>query len=96
MGPGVAAGGDRIGHGLFAGPHAAALLARTPPELMGTAGGMTTLVRTVGFSTGPAVGARWEGSTRPSWCWWRSPRWGCRRRPRSSGPTEVAVLLSGV
>ncbi|MBB5808575.1 MFS family permease [Saccharothrix ecbatanensis] len=50
-----------IGHGLFAGPNAAALLARTPPELMGTAGGMTTLVRTVGFSVGPALGASLGG-----------------------------------
>ncbi|MFD0206509.1 MULTISPECIES: MFS transporter [Saccharothrix] len=50
-----------IGHGLFAGPHAAVLLERTPPELMGTSGGVTTLVRTVGFSVGPAVGAALGG-----------------------------------
>lgn len=50
-----------IGHGLFAGPNAAAVMARTPPELMGTSGGVTTLVRTVGFSVGPALGAALGG-----------------------------------
>jgi MFS transporter, DHA2 family, multidrug resistance protein len=50
-----------IGHGLFAGPNAAAVMERTPPELMGTSGGVTTLVRTVGFSVGPALGAALGG-----------------------------------
>ncbi|MEU4448530.1 MFS transporter [Actinosynnema sp. NPDC050801] len=50
-----------IGHGLFAGPNAAVLLERTPAELMGTSGGVTTLVRTVGFSIGPALGASLGG-----------------------------------
>lgn len=50
-----------VGRGLFAGPHAAVLLERTPPELMGTSGGVTTLVRTVGFSVGPVLGAALGG-----------------------------------
>jgi MFS family permease len=50
-----------VGHGLFAGPNAALVMERTPPELMGTSGGVTTLVRTVGFSVGPALGAALGG-----------------------------------
>ncbi|WP_447009959.1 MFS transporter [Saccharothrix hoggarensis] len=50
-----------IGHGLFAGPDAAAVLDRTPRELIGTAGGVTTLVRTAGSSIGPVLGASLGG-----------------------------------
>ncbi|GAA0243889.1 MFS transporter [Saccharothrix mutabilis subsp. mutabilis] len=46
-----------VGHGLFAGPNAAAILAETPPDLVGTSGGLTSLLRTLGFSAGPALGA---------------------------------------
>ncbi|WP_024874660.1 MFS transporter [Saccharomonospora piscinae] len=46
-----------VGNGLFAGPNAAEVLARTPPELRGTSSGMTSVARTLGFSLGPALGA---------------------------------------
>lgn len=46
-----------IGNGLFAGPNSAAILAATPPELTGTSSGVTALMRTMGFSLGPAIGA---------------------------------------
>lgn len=46
-----------IGNGLFAGPNSAAILAATPPERTGTASGMSSLMRTLGFAVGPAVGA---------------------------------------
>ncbi|MBN6037894.1 MFS transporter [Amycolatopsis sp. 195334CR] len=46
-----------IGNGLFAGPNSAAVLEDTPPELLGTSSGVATLVRTLGFSLGPALGA---------------------------------------
>lgn len=45
------------GNGLFAGPNAAAILTHTPDELLGTSSGVTALLRTLGFSIGPAVGA---------------------------------------
>ncbi|SFB33764.1 Major Facilitator Superfamily protein [Amycolatopsis marina] len=46
-----------IGNGLFAGPNAAEIMARTPAALMGTSSGVTSLLRTLGFSLGPALGA---------------------------------------
>lgn len=46
-----------VGNGLFAGPNSAAVLAATPPELAGTSGGVTSLLRTLGFALGPALGA---------------------------------------
>jgi DHA2 family multidrug resistance protein-like MFS transporter len=46
-----------IGNGLFAGPNAAAILAATPPEQTGTASGVSSLLRTLGFALGPALGA---------------------------------------
>ncbi|GAA3851589.1 MFS transporter [Saccharothrix violaceirubra] len=50
-----------IGHGLFAGPNSAAILAATPPDLIGTSGGVSTLLRTLGFSLGPALAAAATG-----------------------------------
>ncbi len=53
-----------IGNGLFAGPNAAEILARTPTALMGTSSGITSLLRTLGFSLGPALGAlAWTAAT---------------------------------
>ncbi|MGC7100064.1 MFS transporter [Amycolatopsis lurida] len=46
-----------VGNGLFAGPNSAAVLEDTPPSLLGTSSGAATLVRTLGFSLGPAIGA---------------------------------------
>jgi MFS family permease len=46
-----------VGQGLFAGPNSAAILAATPRSMAGTAGGVTALFRTLGFSIGPALGA---------------------------------------
>lgn len=46
-----------IGHGLFAGPNSAAILAATPPDMVATAGGVTALFRTLGLTLGPAIGA---------------------------------------
>jgi MFS family permease len=46
-----------VGNGLFAGPNSAAILDATPPALTGTAGGVTSLLRTLGFALGPALGA---------------------------------------
>ncbi|AXB48068.1 MFS transporter [Amycolatopsis albispora] len=53
-----------VGNGLFAGPNSAAILEDTPPSLLGTSSGVATLVRTLGFSIGPAIGAlTWTGTT---------------------------------
>jgi MFS family permease len=46
-----------VGQGLFAGPNSAAILAATPQSMAGTAGGVTALFRTLGFTLGPALGA---------------------------------------
>lgn len=46
-----------VGTGLFAGPNAAAILTATPPAQRGTASGVTSLLRTLGFALGPALGA---------------------------------------
>lgn len=52
-----------VGNGLFAGPNSTAILTATPTELAGTSGGVTALVRTMGFAVGPAVGALAFGVT---------------------------------
>jgi MFS family permease len=46
-----------LGSGLLAGPNQAAIMAATPPSLMGTAGGLSGLARTLGFALGPALAA---------------------------------------
>ncbi|WP_158542863.1 MFS transporter [Phytoactinopolyspora halophila] len=45
------------GQGLFAGPISAAILASASRSMAGTAGGVSSLFRTLGFSLGPALGA---------------------------------------
>lgn len=46
-----------LGQGLYAGPNSLQVLAATPPELAATAGGITSVLRTFGFSLGPALAA---------------------------------------
>jgi MFS family permease len=46
-----------LGSGLLAGPNQAAIMAATPRSLMGTAGGLSGLARTLGFALGPALAA---------------------------------------
>mgnify|MGYP003775793025 CR=1 FL=1 len=45
------------GNGLFAGPNAARMLDATPPGEMGATSGLSSLVRTFGFTVGPALAA---------------------------------------
>jgi MFS family permease len=45
------------GNGLFAGPNATRVLDATPPARMGASSGLTSLVRTAGFTLGPALAA---------------------------------------
>lgn len=52
-----------LGGGLFSAPNLTAIMAATPPQLLGTAGGLSVLFRTLGFAFGPAVAsALWGGS----------------------------------
>jgi MFS transporter, DHA2 family, multidrug resistance protein len=44
-----------LGSGLLAGPNQAAILAAAPAALLGTAGGLSGLARTLGFALGPAL-----------------------------------------
>jgi MFS family permease len=46
-----------VGHGLFAGPNTARVLENTPADEVGTASGLASLVRTLGFTVGPALAA---------------------------------------
>lgn len=46
-----------IGQGLFAGPNSVAVLSATGREHAATAGGLASVLRTFGFSLGPAAGA---------------------------------------
>lgn len=49
-----------LGRGLFAGPNQAALMAAAPRQLLGTAGALAGLTRSLGFALGPAmVAATW-------------------------------------
>jgi MFS family permease len=45
------------GNGLFAGPNATRVLDATPPGQMGASSGLSSLVRTTGFTLGPALAA---------------------------------------
>jgi len=45
------------GNGLFAGPNATRVLNATPPGQMGAGSGLASLVRTTGFTLGPALAA---------------------------------------
>ncbi|MEI5099711.1 MFS transporter [Streptomyces sp. PmtG] len=46
-----------VGQALFGTPVNTGILAATPPDLVGTAGGVTNTLRTLGFTVGPAVSA---------------------------------------
>lgn len=57
-----------VGHGLFAGPNTTRILDAVPRTEVGTASGVTSLIRSLGFTVGPALAAlTWtlaeEGST---------------------------------
>lgn len=53
-----------LGGGLFSAPNLASIMGATPPQLLGTTGGLAALFRTLGFAFGPAVGsALWGGSS---------------------------------
>jgi MFS family permease len=52
------------GNGLFAGPNATRVLDATPPGEMGAGSGLASLVRTTGFTLGPALAAAvWTSGT---------------------------------
>ena len=55
------------GNGLFAGPNATRVLDATPSGELGASSGLSSLVRTGGFTLGPALAATvWTTTGRPT------------------------------